>query len=120
MRQFFKLLLVATFLVMATSLVGCGGRDEALVGTWTWDGNPDYLFTFNSDGTGRRGGGANHIETFTWSTSGDTLRVNLDNAPFLFDVRNERWNYTVRGNTLTIDSLQTANRGEIMFTYTRR
>ena len=48
-----------------------------LVGTWFWNEDYGYTLVFNADGSGRRGWYPEDIETFTWLTSGDTLRITV-------------------------------------------
>ena len=119
MRKFVSFFMVVVLLVGVVALTGCGGGrggDENLVGTWTWDMDSSFRYVFNADGTGTRGfTGA--IESFTWSTrSGDELRINRNNAP-AGEIRNERWTYTISGDTLTIDSRQVSG---MTFSYIRQ
>jgi len=104
-----KLLAVVALLVFALgalTLVSCSSeQDEAVVGTWNLEGLDSYRYVFNEDGTGSRGGGIFEVETFRWSTSGDRLNINRDEAA-RGEIRNERWTYSISGNTLTIDSQQ--------------
>ena len=120
MRKALYFLLIVLLVGGMMSLTGCiggnGEQDEALVGQWVWDGDSTYVYDFNSDGTGQRGGGHFGVETFTWSTSGDELRINRDQAA-RDEIRNERWNYTISGDVLTIESRQEAG---MIFSYTRR
>ena len=106
-----KLLAVTIVLLVSISVLalsGCSGQqDEALVGTWTWDMDASYRYVFNSDGTGDRGWPGILIQTFTWSTSGSQLRINLDENPGRGYIRNERWNFNISGDVLNIDSRQT-------------
>jgi len=114
MRKFVSLL--AILLVSLVVLVGCsGGNDEDLVGRWAWDGGASFVYTFNADGTGSRGF-PGVTETFSWSTSGSQLRINRDETP-RGEIRNERWDYTIDGNRLTIESRQ--ERGTT-YTYIRQ
>jgi len=103
------LMYVATLVaLMALSilLTGCGGSGEVyegLVGRWRTPGFPGMTYTFNDDGTGQRGS-----ETFTWSVSDDTLRLNRDRE-FVGsgEIRNERWTFSIGTNRrLSISSQQ--------------
>ena len=102
-------------LIGVFSLVGCSSseRDEQLFGRWVFEHGAAIFITFNEDGTGSRNWHGN--QTFRWSTSGDRLNINLDESPGRGYIRNERWNFTVDGDTLEFDSRQTNDR----WTYVR-
>ena len=111
MKRILTIASVFVLMIGALVLTGCGGgsgQDEALVGTWYLSGSNDShtTYVFNSDGTGSRSA-YQFNETFRWTTNGDRLNVNRDNAPS-GEIRNERWTYTVggAGNSLTLDSQQ--------------
>ena len=89
--------------VLVLTACGGGGRDEALLGNWSWELTGDTK-TFNDDGTGTRTF-FGEPDPFTWSTNGDRLNINRDSAA-RGETRNERWTYTISGNTLTIESRQ--------------
>jgi len=92
-----------------------GQIDPTLVGSWTWDEDANYIYIFNNDGTGTRGW-FGFEETFTWSIpDSGQLNIYRDHAP-LGEIRNERWNYTIVGNVLTMDSRQVAG---LTFSYIR-
>jgi len=98
-------------LIGAFVLTGCNDAgqtyDSPVVGTWGWTGGAIWRYQFNPDGTGNRGvEGQSDFREFTWSTSGDILRINLigelrDNSP-----REERWDFTINDDMLTIISRQ--------------
>ena len=118
MRKLVSFLVAAVLLVSVVLLTGCSGSggDENLVGTWNWDSDRNFQYIFNSDGTGSRGF-AGAVETFTWSArSGDELRIRRNNAPS-GEITNERWIYTIAGDTLTIDSRQMPG---MIFSYIRQ
>lgn len=101
---------IATFAIMlmlAIGLTGCGSAtqdlsDHALIGTWNWDDNILWQYTFNPDGTGTRGL-PDSLQTFNWSDQGDGhVRMSV-----IFFLR-EEWNYSIDNNMLTLDSRQTA------------
>jgi len=110
MKKIATLLVLALLMTGVLALTGCSGneQDEALVGTWRWDAFASIYYTFNADGSGYRDFGAGR-DSFSWSTSGDRLNVNRDNAAS-GERRNERWTYTINGNTLTLDSQQESGR----------
>jgi hypothetical protein len=107
MRKCRLFLVVTILLISVVALTGCGGRggDENLVGTWNWDADAGYRYVFNADGTGSRGF-AGAIQTFRWSASNDVLSIGA-----------ERWNYTISGDVLTIDSRQAQG---LTFSYIRQ
>ena len=72
--------------------------NSALFGTWDWDVDASFTYTFNEDGTGTRGIPGN-MENFTWHTSGTHLYMD---TPMLL----ESWSFEIVGGVLTIDSNQ--------------
>ena len=46
------------------------GPNHQLIGTWGWDYNTNYVYTFRADGTGSRGQNP-QVETFQWAVAGD-------------------------------------------------
>ena len=96
MKKIVALLMVVLFVALGFAACGGGERDEALVGSWQWDVLSTYQYTFNADGTGERNadGDPAWSSTFSWSTSGDTLRINPRGS------RNESWTYSVDGDVL--------------------
>jgi len=99
MKKSFKYLIMLTFMKLAlvVFLTGCGsGGDvyEGLFGRWRTPTFPAVTYTFNEDGTGSRTG-----ETFTWSVSGQTLRINRDRQYVQSgEIRNERWDFSIGTN----------------------
>lgn len=87
-----------------------------LVDTWSLEIDNNFLYRFYEDGTGVRGGGSWPIESFTWSVDDDLLRISLNQAPYLFGVRNEQWTWRVHNDLLTLDSRQAV----LTFTYIRQ
>jgi len=102
----------ATGLSLDYRLDSGGQQSVDLVGTWRWDDYGGYIYVFDADGTGTRGF-IDDMETFTWSTSDDTLYVNRDQAP-LSEIRNERWTFTIANYALTLNSQQERN---LVYTY---
>ncbi|MCL2752653.1 MAG: hypothetical protein FWE44_00720 [Defluviitaleaceae bacterium] len=123
-----KILLPALLLVVGLFvLAACGGSnnddnaDSPLVGVWNFEVTP--WWTFNADGTGTRP--THHdfnpvgTDSFNWSTSGDTLTVNLTAGPVFDDIlygNVESWAFDISGNTLTLTSNQVEG---IRWQYTR-
>jgi len=110
-KKIVTLLVLLVLAVGALALTGCSSdeHDEALVGTWAYSNVPDFVLEFNADGTGRRNWAGGVFEGYSWSTSGDRLNINRDSAPS-GERRNERWTYTVSGDTLTIQSQHETHR----------
>ena len=93
-----KKLLFAFLLVLVAGLLSaCGGEehDEALFGTWIWDGNVSYTYIFNEDGTGQRGDA--DIQEFSWSTSDDELTLDFGRG-----ILNDSWTYTITDYALNL------------------
>ena len=126
-----KLKLLVLILPMVLILAACGGtvgttaanisrsddRDSNLFGLWRWESYTIWRYIFNEDGTGERGVNGVQIENFTWNTSGDVLRIDLTGELIMENqLRNERWMYTISGNTLVLSSLQDE---AFVFTYIR-
>ena len=129
MKKLTALTLTALTIIILL-LAACGNRnhleivepaeeiDMALVGLWRWDGMTIWRYIFNEDGTGERGINGVQIEQFTWSTvSNITLNINIV-SELLFEeqLRYERWAYRIRGNQLTLESLQDET---MIYTYFR-
>jgi len=87
------------------SLTGCDsqGINPDLVGTWVMDNDLGITMTLNESGGGRRGGVPG--EAFDWTASDRELRINRRNAPSR-EIQNERWNFTLEGDVLRIESRQ--------------
>jgi len=109
MKKIFSLALVALFAVVL--LTACGGGDgngiaDDLVGTWEWDEERSFIYTFNADGTGLRGMPAfDMAEDFEWSIVSGNLHIELDEEG-LFGLDSERWDVTIENNVLTLHSRQ--------------
>ena len=71
-----------------------------LVGTWEWDLDGRFVYSFFAGGNGTRGFGG-ETESFLWGSSGDHLVIRL-----LF--MDESWTFAISGDLLTIDSRQVA------------
>lgn len=89
-----------------------------IVGTWVWDYDADYIYTFNSDGTGQRGFIADgDVEVFTWEVVGTQLNINLIGEIMTGMIRYQVWNFTIVDNVLTLESAQLE---DIVFSYIRK
>ena len=105
-----KLTKLTLLIVVLFGLTACFGGDVSeheLVGTWGWEGDQNWRYVFNPDGTGTRGD-TSFTEGFRWSIPGDgRLRIDRNSAP-RDERRREEWNYTIANNRLTIESRQEA------------
>ena len=105
MRKFVAFFIAIAMLMSVPMLTGCGseqsGQDEALIGRWAWDTHSNFVYTFNADGTGTRPGIEGVEEIFSWNTSGGELRIDRDADDG--HIQNERWAFTIEGDTLTLD-----------------
>jgi len=89
-----------------------------IVGTWVWDYDADYIYIFNSDGTGQRGFIVDgDIDVFTWEVVGAQLHINLIGDILEGMIRNQVWNFTLADNVLTLESAQIE---DVVFSYIRQ
>jgi len=80
---------------------------DGLVGTWHWSGDAALSYTFNADGTGERGF-PEVREGFVWNTN-SRGHLNIErNFVVQGEIREERWNFSIDGDALTIRSRQAA------------
>ena len=71
-----------------------------LVGTWDWDEDASYVYTFYADGRGTRGFGRD-VDRFEWRTEGnDHLIMTLGPLEI------ESWTFTISDDVLTLSSRQ--------------
>lgn len=90
--------------------------DYELVGTWAWEEDAAWTYTFNSNGTGIRGNAVTHPTTeFEWSIEGYVLHIECFVA--MFGVYSERWSFTIEDDVLILDSLQG---GDVGLRYNRQ
>ena len=110
----FSALLLAILMISALFLVtGCGGsRDENLVGRWVWEDAPDFVTTFNEDGTGSHAIDWGFGTTFEWTTPGNNIRWNYPNHPRMDTP------YNIQGDVLTI-TLEDEGGGAVTVRYIR-
>ena len=76
--------------------------DNNLIGSWEWDANALFVYTFNADGTAVRGP-SNSDASFGWEISSDNIIY------MTFDSHVERWNAVIAGNVLTLSNLDNNN-----------
>jgi len=106
MKKATKLMLgFVTMLLAVVVLTGCNS-DHDIVGTWTWDLESSWVYTFDADGTGTLNAGA-----MSWDISGDVLTITMDGIPM-------RWVYSIAGDTLTLRAIDTDD--ELEFIYFRQ
>ena len=73
-----------------------------IIGTWEWDNNDDFTYTFNDDGTAVRG--------FSDSPTNIEWEITDDNIIILhIGARTEEWEAVIEGNMLTITNLENNN-----------
>ncbi|MCL2569560.1 MAG: S-layer homology domain-containing protein [Oscillospiraceae bacterium] len=72
---------------------------NALLGTWTWDGNATWAYIFEADGTGSRPGQVGRVSFVWWTTADGGLAME-------FSEYVERWSYVIAGDVLTITNRQ--------------
>jgi len=110
--KLFSLTSVALFAIMF--LTACGNNHE-LVDTWIWEMNTEWSITFNDDGTGTRGGGADPVSDFEWSIyegeDSDREELHIECPIAMFGVYTEIWHYAIESDVLILDSLQGGGQG---------
>jgi hypothetical protein len=95
---------LAAVLVLALSLIGCGGNpiegtwEQSLYGqlalTWTFKSNGE--FTVSASGASLSG---------TYTTSGSNLTLSIGSNPYGFPVASGTSSYSITGNTLNIQGV---------------
>lgn len=70
------------------------GSESALIGSWAYEEDENFVYTFNSNGTGTYTVYGEAIN-FTYTDNGTSVRMVFDDAPGTFD-------YTISGSTLTL------------------
>ena len=115
----FALAIMLVIMLSGCGILGFGGEhidhvapvsgDHEIVGIWEWDGADTYIYIFNADGNGSRGG-TPAIQRFTWEIDGDGLNMTLGRV-------DEEWSWEINNNILTITSRQLRN---TQYSYIRR
>jgi hypothetical protein len=117
MRKIFTFFTILAAMLFA--LAACGGaatdQYDGLVGTWHWNADGAYVYTFNYDGTGERGFPETH-QTFTWATRGDRLEITRDYILRPREIQNEAWTFYIYDYILTMTS---NNQEDLYFVYER-
>ena len=113
-------------MLLAAVFVGCGALgiggshvtavpsqpgDHPLVGTWVWTTTDTYLYIFNADGSGSRGG-APVIQQFTWQVNDTAGHLDLT-----IGNNTELWYKSIENDVLTINSRQIS---AMRYSYVRR
>lgn len=70
------------------------GERFALIGSWAYENDENFVYTFNANGTGTYDV-YGEILNFTYTDNGTSVTIVFDDAPGTFD-------YTVDGNTLVM------------------
>ena len=89
--------------------------DIDIIGSWVWVRNSEFVYTFNDDNTGSRGGAGIPLEEFEWSIVDGNLYLEFDSIA-MFNINSERWSVTITNDVLTLVSLQ----GGGTFSYIRQ
>lgn len=120
-----KFLLPVLLLVMGLMVfAACGAQDvdpnNPLIGRWTWDEHTTYVYTFNADGTGTRGGALfGGLEGFTWWTTNNDSRLELRmDTRVSGQATNQPWDITWNGNDQITLTSRLRGSSEV-FTYSR-
>ena len=72
--------------------------DLGVIGTWEWDGDDDFIYIFNADGTATRGFSRSRID-FEWEvTDGHIINMHIGN-------RTEAWEAVLEDDVLTLSNL---------------
>jgi len=79
-----------------------GEVDQALVGTWAWEGDLFWEYVLNPDGTGERGTPGD-MAAFTWGVVDGVMRLRLNSVP-VGHVRNQHWDFTITGDNLHLSN----------------
>jgi len=83
---------------------------NAIVGIWAWDALQTWVYVFNADGTGIRGGNI----LFNWAIAGNILTLCLTPSENNC-ATSEEWYFTITGNQLEL----TSRDDEFSYTYIR-
>ena len=108
MRKITKIIsLMFVALFAFVFLTACGG-DHDLVGTWAWERDTAFVYTFNSDGTGTRGDDTGFpTADFEWRVDDDDENLLLiECSVSMFGVDSERWDFTIEDDAIILTSLQ--------------
>ena len=72
-------------------------KEPAIIGSWIWDGNTEYIYTFQKDGTGSYIYGGQEL-TFDYVDNGDHVSIQYPNSsePNIF-------HYSITGVVLSIE-----------------
>ena len=70
------------------------GDRSALIGSWAYEEDENFIYTFNANGTGSYEIYGETIN-FTYTDNGSSVEIVFDDAPGTFD-------YTIDGNTLVL------------------
>ncbi|MCL2377007.1 MAG: hypothetical protein FWC76_06365 [Defluviitaleaceae bacterium] len=118
MKRIAMLSLVLTLVLMLGALTACGGpsgdptpapEGHPLIGSWVWDQSDGYVYVFNANGEGTRGG-TPITESFHWRVEGN------DHLLMETAIMEESWTFVINNDVLTITSRQAAN---MQFSYIR-
>ena len=99
-KRMLLVLCLVTVVVVVIILIARGAsiRDRDLVGRWVFEGNPNFVTTFNADGTGTHAISWGYGESFQW-------RVSRDSIIFRHEEQDIRFNFRIDDGALYITDL---------------
>lgn len=112
MKIFFLLFLVVVVILVIAAFLG----QNELHGTWEWEDDSNFIYTFNTNGTGIRGfmdPMGTSMEAFDWEIIDESLHMEFDDES-MFDLESESWDFTIEDDTLTL------SKGNATYIYNRQ
>ena len=99
-KKIVSIICVMMIALSTLALTGCGKESNSIVGEWVYGGSTEYVYKFNSDGTGSYG--AYGIEMkFTYEDDGENVSILYDGNTMA-----SKYAYKIEGKKLIIkDSL---------------
>lgn len=102
MKKMKKVTVSVLALVLALSLMACGGS-KSVVGTWTMEGTDADISSLElkNDGTGSITLGESISLNITYTTEKDKLTLTMS---YLGETESEEYTYSVKDNKLTLNN----------------
>ena len=86
------------------TLAGVLGEVEPkLVGSWTWESNPRWVYQFNADGTGGSGWYGQQY-SFRWGVVNNIIRMEFIDGVSSYGFTNQWWEFTIDVDTLRLEN----------------